>query len=253
MPFGREALEGPPSNYQQPTIPPNAVDHRKYEPMSEQHFDLVKFDDSNPEARCPCILLLDTSGSMSGAAINELNAGLAAFQQELQRDDLAALRVEVAIIAFGDGVKVEQDFISAHQFVAKPLRAGGNTPMGTAINHALDRLRVRKEIYKQHGIAYYRPWIFLITDGAPTDDWRSAAQRVQREEADKGVAFFAVGVQKADLKVLQQITARQPLRLQGLNFRDMFVWLSQSLTTVSHSQVGQQIPLSAPSGWSVIE
>lgn len=221
--------------------------------MSTNHLDLVQFDDSNPEARCPCILLLDTSGSMSGAPINELNAGLETFAQELQRDDLAAMRVEVEVITFGNGTHTEQGFVSAHQFAAPRLRAGGNTPMGEALNLALDQLRQRKDVYKQHGIPYYRPWLFLITDGAPTDEWRSAAQRVQQEEREKGVAFFAVGVQKADMKVLAQITNRQPLRLQGLNFRDMFLWLSQSLTTVSHSLVGEQVPLSSPAGWSVID
>lgn len=221
--------------------------------MSSQHFDLVKFDNSNPEARCPCVLLVDVSGSMSGAPIEELNKGLVAFQQELQHDDLAALRVEVAIVSFGNNVRIEQDFIAAHEFTAQPLRTGGNTPMGAAINQALDMVRTRKETYKQYGVPYYRPWLFLITDGAPTDEWRSAAQRIQAEEASKAVAFFAVGVQKADMKVLGQLTPRQPLRLQGLKFRDMFVWLSQSLTTVSHSQVGQQVPLQAPTGWTVIE
>ena len=221
--------------------------------MSTNHLDLVQFDDSNPEARCPCVLLLDTSGSMSGAPINELNAGLETFAEELQRDDLAAMRVEVGVITFGNGTHVEQGFVSAHQFAAPRLRAGGNTPMGEALNLALDQLRQRKDVYKQHGIPYYRPWLFLITDGAPTDEWRSAAQRVQQEEREKGVAFFAVGVQKADMKVLAQITNRQPLRLQGLNFRDMFLWLSQSLTTVSHSLVGEQVPLSSPAGWSVID
>ncbi|MCB0064703.1 MAG: VWA domain-containing protein [Caldilineaceae bacterium] len=215
--------------------------------------DLVKFDDSNPEARCPCLLLLDTSGSMSGNAINELNAGLETFQQEIQRDDLAAMRVEVAVVAFGNGVHTAQGFVSAHQFSAPRLTAGGNTPMGAGIHYALDQLRQRKDTYKQNGVPYYRPWVFMITDGAPTDEWRSAGQRVQQEENDKAVAFFAVGVEKADMKVLTQICKRQPLRLKGLNFRDMFVWLSQSLTTVSHSQVGQQVPLSSPAGWSVID
>jgi uncharacterized protein YegL len=221
--------------------------------VSEQHLELVKFDDSNPEPRCPCVLLLDVSGSMNGDPIRELNMGLSTFQQALQRDDLAAMRVEVAVITFGSRVNVAQDFVSAHQFEAQPLRAAGSTPMGEAIHLALDMLRQRKEIYRQHGVSYYRPWIFLITDGAPTDNWRAAAQRVQQEEASKSVAFFAVGVQRADMKRLGQIATRQPLKLKGLHFRDMFVWLSQSLTSVSHSQVGDQVPLESPSGWSVVE
>jgi uncharacterized protein with von Willebrand factor type A (vWA) domain len=46
-------------------------------------FDQVPFDASefvdNPEPRCPCLLLLDTSASMAGRRINELNAGLETF------------------------------------------------------------------------------------------------------------------------------------------------------------------------------
>lgn len=221
--------------------------------MTNQHLDLVKFDDSNPEARCPCVLLLDTSGSMSGDAIRQLNEGLSAFQKDLQADDLAAMRVEVAIVTFGSGAAVAQSFVSAHLFQAQPLKAGGNTPMGAAINLGLDMLRQRKDVYKQHGISYYRPWVFLITDGAPTDEWRAAARRVQQEEASKSIAFFSVGVDKADMKTLAQIATRQPLRLKGLNFRDMFVWLSHSLTSVSHSQVGEQVPLQPPTGWAMVD
>ena len=221
--------------------------------MPNELLDLVKFDESNPQARCPCILLLDVSGSMSGAPITELNKGLAAFEKELQADNLARLRVEVAIVSFGRGVKVEQNFVSAQQFTSQPLQASGNTPMGQAIHQALDMLRQRKDVYIEHGVPYYRPWVFLITDGEPTDEWLSAAQRVQKEEANKAVAFFAVGVQKANLNTLAQITPRQPLRLNGLNFREMFVWLSQSLTSVSHSLVGTQVPLQPPSGWTVLE
>lgn len=221
--------------------------------MPQEFLELVKFDESNPEARCPCVLLLDVSGSMNGDPIRELNNGLSAFQTALQQDDLAAMRVEVAVVTFGKEVQVAQDFVSAHQYQAQPLQAGGSTPMGQAINTALDMLRQRKDIYRQHGVSYYRPWIFLITDGAPTDNWRPAAQRIQQEEAAKSVAFFCVGVQRADMKRLGQIATRQPLKLKGLNFSDMFVWLSQSLTSVSHSRVGDQVPLESPSGWSVVE
>ena len=117
----------------------------------------------------------------------------------------------------------------------------------------LDMVRQRKETYKQYGAPYYRPWVFMITDGSPTDKWQGAARRVRQEENDKAVAFFAVGVDKADMKTLGKIATRQPLKLKGLNFRDMFVWLSQSLTSISHSQVGEQVPLQSPTGWSVID
>src|SRR6476469_7419847 len=70
----------------------------------------------NQEPRCPCVLLLDTSGSMHGAAITALNEGLRAFQQDLARDALASLRVEVAIVTFDSSVTVAQDWVTADRF-----------------------------------------------------------------------------------------------------------------------------------------
>jgi uncharacterized protein YegL len=220
--------------------------------MANQYLEQVEFDTSNPEPRCACVLLVDVSGSMSGEPIQQLNEGLVAFQQALNADSLASLRVELAIVSFGSNVTVARDFVTANQFQPPKLSASGSTPMGQAINLGLDMVTQRKSTYQQNGVAYYRPWIFLITDGAPTDEWQSAAQRVKQLEASKGVAFFAVGVQGANMNTLGQIATRTPLQLKGLNFRSMFVWLSQSLTSVSHSQVGQQTPLPAPQGWAEV-
>ncbi len=213
-------------------------------------FNKIEFDTSNPEPRCPCILLLDTSGSMGGAPITELNAGLQVFKDALSKDELAKLRVEVAIITFGP-VNVIQDFVTADQFVPPTLDASGDTPMGRAINLALDKIIDRKKAYKQNGISYFRPWIFMITDGAPTDGdmWRTAAQRVHEAETKKKVVFFAVGVEGADMDVLGQISSREALKLRGLNFQGMFEWLSIGLSSVSHSKPGEDVPLQSPLGW----
>ena len=54
-------------------------------------FSGIEFAD-NPEPRCPCVLLLDTSTSMSGSKINELNAGLQTFADQLSADSMAAKR-----------------------------------------------------------------------------------------------------------------------------------------------------------------
>ena len=218
------------------------------------NFDRVELDTSNPEPRCPCVLLLDTSSSMSGSPIEELNAGLQVFKQNLCADDLTMLRVEVAVVTFGGIVEIVQDFVTADQFHPPHLSVRGDTPMGSAINVALDHLDARKQNDQRGGLGYFRPWIFLITDGAPTDGdlWRTAAQRVHKEETAKKVAFFAVGVEGADMNVLKQISQRQPVSLQGLNFQEMFVWLSNSLTKVSHSEPNAEIPLQSPLGWGKV-
>ncbi|MCC5631433.1 VWA domain-containing protein [Nostoc sphaeroides CHAB 2801] len=207
----------------------------------------------NPENRCPVILLLDTSGSMSGQPIQELNRGLAAFKQDVLKDSQASLSVEVAIITFGPIVKLTQDFVTIDQFTPPTLEVDGRTPMGAAIEYALDFLENRKQTYKDNGILYYRPWVFLITDGAPNDSWESAAQRLRQAEAQSRLSFFAVGVKGADMNILKQISPpqRPPVRLDGLDFREMFVWLSASMKRVSSGKVGQAVALPSM-GWGQI-
>jgi uncharacterized protein YegL len=206
---------------------------------------------SNPEPRCPCVLLLDVSGSMSGAAIAELNAGLATFRDELAADTLAMQRVEVSIVTFGP-TKVEMPFTSAGSFYPPTLAAQGDTPMGSAILQALDLVRDRKNDYRTNGISFYRPWVFLITDGSPTDAWQTAAAAIREGEASKAFAFFAIGVKGANMEVLGQISVREPLSLQELKFRELFRWLSNSLRSVSRSTPGTEVPLIAPIGWASV-
>lgn len=206
----------------------------------------------NPENRCPVVLLLDTSASMAGLPIQELSRGISTFKEEVLKDVQASLSVEIAIITFGP-VKLIQDFVVVDDFTPPSLQADGVTPMGEAIEYALDLVETRKSTYKENGIQYYRPWIFLITDGAPTDEWQKAAHRVREAETSGKLSFFVVAVEGADINTLKQIAPpqRSPVTLEGLNFREMFVWLSASMRRVSSGKVGEAVAL-PPLGWGQI-
>jgi uncharacterized protein YegL len=217
----------------------------------------------NPQRRCPCIIIADVSDSTGGEPIAELNAGLVAYKESLGTSDLAASRVEVALVSFGDmphiheqqirmGNQVEtQIFVTVDQFEPPVLQTAGLTAMGAAIHCALDLLKQRKQEYKQGGVSYFRPWVVLITDGVPTDEWRSAAKRLAKEQEERGFTLFVVAVgDMCDMDILHQLSPRRdPLRLKELNFVEFFVWLSESHQVVSTSQPGERVVLPGRNEW----
>lgn len=211
----------------------------------------------NPENRCPVTLLLDTSASMKGEPIAELNAGLKSFQHHVATDELASLRVELSVVAFGGEVRMVQDFSTVDELGPPQLEAAGDTPMGAALDLGLKITESRKAVYRANGIHYYRPWVFLITDGAPTDGeaWQRAALDMQEADLTGRVTFFTVGVQGADMEILREIASpnRAPLMLKGLQFRDLFRWLSASVRRVSMSRIdGETLALPPVHGWAEI-
>jgi uncharacterized protein YegL len=214
----------------------------------------------NPEPRVPTILLVDTSRSMSGKKIEALNLGLEQFACELAADTLARKRVDVAVISFGGNVSTVCHFTDAESFLAPTLQANGATPMGEAVVRAITMLEQRKMQYRAAGIAYYRPWLFLLTDGEPTDDgshyWQDAVALVHEGEKKGKLSFFGVGVQEADMKRLNQLCPpkRPAMKLRGLCFRELFSWLSSSLKAVSCSTPGAaSLTLPSSGGWSSVE
>ena len=223
-------------------------------PFSESGAELA----SNPEPRCASLLLLDVSGSMAGAPLQQLQEGIAVYKDELFADELARKRVEIALVTFGGTVQVAQQFVAPEYFAPPTLIATGETPMASAIITGLDLLKARKDEYRAAGIGIYRPWVFLITDGAPTDmntpQWPEAMNRIQDGEDKKSFLFFSVGVEGADFECLKQLSKRaDPLKLQGLRFRDLFKWLSASQQTVSRSRTGDAVTLpdpTGPKGWA---
>ena len=209
----------------------------------------------NPTPRVPIALVLDTSGSMAGKPIQELNEGVNLFIDEIRNDEYTRYSAEICIITFGGDVKVIQDFTTVDNISYPVFEADGQTPMGVAVLEALERLEGRKAIYKELGMDYYQPWMVLMTDGKPTDDITEAVRRTQELLSQRKLVVFPVAIgPNADIDVLNKFTTpnRIALRLKGLRFREFFMWLSKSVAQVSRSTPGQKVKLDKEGlkGWA---
>lgn len=207
----------------------------------------------NYEQKCCCALVLDVSGSMAGSAIIELNEGLQEFYKDIQADSTTANRLEVAVVEFSDNVNTLIDPSLATNFSMPHLTTKGSTKLVDGVREGIRVVLSRKAWYKQTGQPYYRPWVILITDGAPDSDQdvNGVASEIRNSMSNKEFFFFAIGVQGADMNMLTNISdpSMPPAKLQGLKFSEFFKWLSASMTTVTNSKDGDKVNLPSPTDW----
>lgn len=221
---------------------------------------LMRMEDlvNNPTARVPVCLCLDVSGSMNGQPIEELNQGVKLFYDAIKEDEVALYSAEICIVTFGgQDAECIADFAGLELNPTPPvLKAGGYTPMGEAVNMALDLLEQRKKEYRDKGVDYYQPWLVLMTDGDPNGDIREFERSIQRTvelvKARK-LTVFPIGIGAgANMKKLSEYSPnRSPLKLQGLKFREFFAWLSKSVSKTSQSIPGEKVNLDVEGikGW----
>lgn len=199
---------------------------------------------TNPSARVAVCLVLDTSGSMDGAPINELNKGVRLFVDAIKNDDIAKYAAEIAIVTFGGEVEVYSDFCSIENLKFQDLYAEGGTPMEEAVSTALDLLETRKREYVDAGIDYYQPWMVIMSDGQPDYPPNNSSSITYNMAKNRKLSCFQLGIgDGADMQTLAKFSPRAPLRLKGLNFEGFFEWLSKSIQAVSQSTVGDEVKL----------
>lgn len=229
------------------------------------------------KSRFPVVLVLDSSGSMNGSRIDEINAGLSYLRVGLQayrsgqilvndyiqESNMPLSKLDLAVIQFATDVKVVQPFSKIETFHPPKLIAEGSTAMGTAILEAIKLTEKQKQLYQSLDVQYYRPWIFLVTDGEPTDMkrgdslWEKVTKSVQNGEDNKDFLFFSVGVGHADFQFLKSISPnnRPPLKIKEGSINNMFAWLARNFEKVTSTQPNTPVQLddpTGPNGWATI-
>ena len=118
--------------------------------------------------------------------------------------------------------------------------------MASGIQTAIDLVQRRTEMYQTLGTPCHKPWIFMITDGVSTsggEEMRKAAERIRQEE-EKGshgrLSFWALGIDNYDQYELFKLTNRV-LELRNEDFTGIFDWLSDSMSCISQSHVGEKV------------
>lgn len=213
------------------------------------------------------VLLVDTSDSMKGEGIEGVNRGIQLLKEKINQFDKARKMVEIALVSFNSEVNVVHPFSSIEEFNPHPLKEYGLTSMGKGIITAMDLVEERKKIYRSEGTNYFRPWIFMITDGAATDmDFVNSEEpenvemfKRVKDDLNEGVSgkhfhFFIVGAgDGVDIRMLNELADPEfpPQRLQRGKWDAMFEWLEESLLRLSKSKPGDKVVLPKRDEWTV--
>jgi uncharacterized protein YegL len=240
------------------TLNPSAHDLSKatlVDPAVDELMDTpVSFPIANPDKpQAACVLLLDTSRSMRGAPIRALQQGLETYRDYLANDPEAKLIVETCVISFSDEAKVLHPFSDVDNLPKIDLAAGGWTSMGAAIDLGISQIEERKAFYKEEGVDYYRPFLVLITDGAPTDlkgqaRFAECAAKLQQGAKDRKFIPLLFGTGNANFEKLKELGGESAIvaGIDGARFEEFFQWLSKSVSGLKDSKPGQVVTFADP-------
>lgn len=240
------------------TLNPSAHDPSKatlVDPAVDELMDApASFPIANPDKpQAACVLLLDTSRSMRGAPIRALQQGLEAYRAYLASDPEAKLIVETCVISFSDEAKVVHPFSSVDDLPRIDLAAGGWTSMGAAIDLGISQVEERKAFYREEGVDYYRPFLVLITDGAPTDlkgqaRFAECAAKLQQGAKDRKFIPLLFGTGNANFGKLKELVGPYGTvaGIDGARFGEFFQWLSRSVSGLKDSKPGEVVTFADP-------
>lgn len=183
--------------------------------------------------RLPVYLLLDTSGSMSGEPIEAVKNGVQILVSTLRQDPYALETAFLSVITFDTSAKQIVPLTEFAAFQVPTISATGTTALGEALALLADRIDAEVSKTTAEVKGDWKPLVFLMTDGSPTDDWKKGLVRLQKVRT--GVVVACAAGQGADTSVLKQITevVVQLDTADSSTIKAFFKWVSASVSTGS--------------------
>jgi uncharacterized protein YegL len=187
--------------------------------------------------RLPIFFVLDVSESMAGDNIRVLNKGVENLVRTLRMDPHALESVYLSVIVFAGKAKTLTPLIELSSFYPPRLPLGSGTSLGKALDHLMSDIdkSVVKTTHEVKGD--WKPVVYLLTDGKPTDEAASAIMR-WKDSYSKKASLVTVGIgSHADMSTLRQLT-ENTFRLiaeSEADFMKFIQWMSLSVSAQSRS------------------
>lgn len=194
--------------------------------------------------RLPVYLLLDTSGSMSGEPIEQVKNGVQMLVSGLRQDPHALETAWLSVITFDSEAREVIPLSELTTFQPPALAATGTTSLGAALSKLAECVKrdVKKTTPDQKGD--WKPMVFIMTDGQPTDDWQRGLTAFQSE---KWGIVVGCAVNGGDVSVLKQIAGGENVvqldTSDSASLKAFFKWVTASIGVSSKSveQSGKEV------------
>ncbi|MDR3219144.1 MAG: VWA domain-containing protein [Dysgonamonadaceae bacterium] len=183
--------------------------------------------------KLPVYLVLDTSGSMTGEPIEAVKNGVQVLLSTLRQDPYALETAFLSVITFSSSASQIVPLTELSMFQMPDIQATGTTALGDALSLLANKIdsEVTKTTTEVKGD--WKPLVFLMTDGSPTDSWQKGLTEFQKRKV--GLVVACAAGQGADTKVLKQITeiVVQLDTADSSTIKAFFKWVSASVSTGS--------------------